>query len=190
MYTVQFGCFSTVRYLKAPQTNIIKQVIDFWQAACTVTGVNQGPARAGKCSARLPQQQRDLGGFIPPTQGEEIRGQGLNGSWERSGWLPLHPPAAPSAQSSLTGNTGEHPAHPPSTRTFSTCVFRTQTPIARTTQLPHWRPQHFKTHSPERFVGVLPPNLNIYFKEGPGNSSCLEKAFSQELTVVTTDTAV
>lgn len=48
MYTVQFGCFSTVRYLKAPQTNIIKQVIDFWQAACTVTGVNQGPARAGE----------------------------------------------------------------------------------------------------------------------------------------------
>lgn len=155
-----------------------------------MTGVNQGPARAGKCSARLPQQQRDLGGFIPPTQGEEIRGQGLNGSWETSGWLPLHPPAAPSAQSSLTGNTGEHPAHPPSTQTFSTCVFRTQTPIARMTQLPHWRPQHFKTHSPERFVGVLPPNLNIYFKEGPGNSSCLEKAFSQELNVVTTDTAV
>lgn len=46
MYTLQYGCFSTLHYLKTLQTNITKEVIDFWQPVCAVTRVKQGPALA------------------------------------------------------------------------------------------------------------------------------------------------
>lgn len=46
MYTLQYGSFSTLHYLRTLQTNITKEVIDFWQAVCAVTRVKQGPAQA------------------------------------------------------------------------------------------------------------------------------------------------
>lgn len=64
MYTLQYGCFSTLHYLKTLETNITKEVIDFWQPVCAVTpGLNKDLHRQGRCSAWLSQQQHDLGGW-------------------------------------------------------------------------------------------------------------------------------
>lgn len=40
--------FSTLHYLKTLQTNISKEVIDFWQPVYAVTRVKPGPAQAGE----------------------------------------------------------------------------------------------------------------------------------------------
>lgn len=150
MYTVVWLFFHSTLFKDCKQTSPRKKLI-FGSQCVQWPGLNKDLHRRGRCSAWLPQQQHDLGGWwfylftlcwcdkrAMPERLQEVSGS-PNHHWQQ------HPLKIQPHQGELASL-----LHPQQHRNIYPGYFQTTDACSKENKLTHLQLQHFKMHLQER----------------------------------------